>query len=166
MCQPKAGKSGKQHQGCESFTRRGNFFPINNCRVQQRVEDRHRECYDCRLRPCWIGEVEVGELFGRLGCIFALVVMLLGVPCDCWMPALQSQGKAAQPQKAAIDINKATANDLQKLPGIGPSLAKQIVAYREKHGPYRRVEDLMAIRGIGFKKWKQIRPFVRVGDDK
>ena len=100
----------------------------------------------------------------RLGCIFALVVMLGGVPCDSWLYALQSQEKAAQPQKAAIDINKATAADLQKLPGIGPSLAEQIVTYREKHGPFRRVEDLMAIRGIGFKKWKQIKPYVRVGD--
>jgi len=92
------------------------------------------------------------------------MVMFWGVPCDTCLPALQSQGKAANPQAAAIDINKATANDLQKLPGIGPSLAKQIFAYREKHGPFRRVEDLMAIRGIGFKKWKQIRPYVRVGD--
>jgi competence protein ComEA len=78
--------------------------------------------------------------------------------------ALQKQGWAAKPQAAAIDINKATANDLQKLPGIGLSLAKQIVAYREKHGPFKRVEDLMVIKGIGFKKWKQIRPYVRVGD--
>jgi competence protein ComEA len=77
---------------------------------------------------------------------------------------LQSQGKAAKPPAAAIDINKATANDFQKLPGIGPSLAKEIVAYREKHGPFRRIEDLMVIKGIGFKKWKEIRPFVRVGD--
>ena len=127
-------------------------------------EDRHRRCYDHRHRPYWIGEGEVGELFRRLGCIFAMVVMFGGVPCGSWLFALQSQGKAAQPQKAVIDINKATANDLQKLPGIGPSLAKQIVAYREKHGPFRRVEDLMAIRGIGFEKWKQIRPYVRVGD--
>jgi len=103
-------------------------------------------------------------LFRRLGCIFALVVVFGGAPCDSWLSALQSQGKAAQPRAEAIDINKATANDLQKLPGIGPSLAKQIVAYREKHGPFRRVEDLMAIRGIGFKKWKQIEPYVRVGD--
>ena len=103
-------------------------------------------------------------MFMRLGCIFTLVVMFGGAPCVSWLAALQSQGKSAQPQKAAIDINKATANDLQKLPGIGPSLAKQIVAYRAKHGPFRRVEDLMAIRGIGFKKWKQIEPYVRVGD--
>jgi competence protein ComEA len=90
--------------------------------------------------------------------------MFWGVPCDSWLSALQSQEKAAKPQ-AAIDINKATANDLQKLPGIGPSLAKQIVAYREKHGPFRRTEDLMAIKGIGSKKWKQIRPYVRVGGE-
>ena len=107
---------------------------------------------------------EVGELFRRLGYTFALVVMFWGMPCDSWVFALQSQEKAATPQAAAININKATANDLQKLPGIGPSLAKQIVAYREKHGPFRRVEDLLAIKGIGFKKWKQIRPYVRVGD--
>lgn len=103
-------------------------------------------------------------MFRRLGCIFALVVMFWGVPCDSWLSALQSQGKAGKPRAEAIDINKATAIGLQKLPGIGPSLAKQIVAYREKHGPFRRVEDLMVIRGIGFKKWKQIRPYVRVGD--
>jgi comEA protein len=102
-------------------------------------------------------------LFRRLGCIFALVVLFGAVPCDIWPSALQSQAEAAKPQAEVIDINKATANDLQKLPGIGPSLAKQIVAYRAKHGPFRRVEDLMVIRGIGFKKWKQIRPYVRVG---
>jgi competence protein ComEA len=80
------------------------------------------------------------------------------------MWALQNQSKAAKPQATIIDINKATVLDLQKLPGIGPSLAKQIVAYREKNGPFRRVEDLMAIKGIGFKKWKKIRPYVRIGD--
>jgi comEA protein len=86
-----------------------------------------------------------------------------GLPCDSWVFALQNQGKAAKPLSMAIDINKATVNDLQKLPGIGPGLAKQIVAYREKNGPFRRVEDLMVIKGIGLKKWKEIRPYVRVG---
>ena len=102
-------------------------------------------------------------MFRRLGCtLLGLVVMFLGVPCGSWAFALQSQGKAATPQAATIDINKATASDLQKLPGIGPSLAKQIVAYREKHGPFTRSEDLMAIKGIGLKKWKEIKPLVRV----
>jgi competence protein ComEA len=81
-----------------------------------------------------------------------------------WVLAFQAQGKAAKPPAMAIDINKASVSDLQKLPGIGPSLAKQVVAYREKNGPFRRVEDLMVIKGIGFKKWKKIRPYVRIGD--
>jgi comEA protein len=108
--------------------------------------------------------VEVGELLSRLGCIVVLAFMLAGLPCDSWVFALQSQGKTAKPAAVTIDINQATVNDLQKLPGIGPSLAKQIVAYREKNGPFRRVEDLMVIKGIGFKKWKEIRPFVKVGE--
>jgi len=62
-----------------------------------------------------------------------------------------------------VDINRATAEEFATLPGIGPDLARRIVAYREKHGPFRRVEDLMAIRGIGRKKWKAIRPFLKMG---
>jgi competence protein ComEA len=62
-----------------------------------------------------------------------------------------------------IDINQASPEDIQKLPGIGPALAQRIVAYRQKHGPFRRVEDLMVIKGIGIKKWKALRPYVRVG---
>jgi competence protein ComEA len=64
---------------------------------------------------------------------------------------------------ATLDVNLASAEDFQKLPGIGPKLAQRIVAYRQKHGLFRRVEDLMAIRGMGFKKWKAMRPYLRVG---
>jgi comEA protein len=67
---------------------------------------------------------------------------------------------------AVIDINRASAEELQKLPGIGPKLAQQIVAFREKHGPFRRVEDLLVIKGIGPKKWKAIRPHVVVSSKK
>ena len=100
----------------------------------------------------------------RFSCVVVLALTFGGLPYDGWVFPLQSQEKAAKSQAMAIDINKATVNDLQRLPGIGPSLAKQIVAYRDKNGPFRRVEDLMVIKGIGFKKWKEIRPFVRVGD--
>jgi competence protein ComEA len=105
----------------------------------------------------------MGKLLRRIGSVVVLAVTLGGPPCHSWASVLQSQGKAAKPPVVAIDINRATADDLQKLPGIGPSLAKRIVAYRNKHGPFRRVEDLMAIKGIGFKKWEMIRPYVRVG---
>ena len=103
-------------------------------------------------------------MFGRLCCTLVLALTLWPVPGDSCVIAFLGQGKAAKPPAAAIDINKATANDLLKLPGIGPGLAKQIVAYRKKHGPFIRIEDLMVIKGIGFKKWKEIRPFITVGE--
>ena len=85
--------------------------------------------------------------------------------------SIQSPAPATQTSKkspetiSVIDINKASPEEFAKLPGIGPKRARQIVAFREKHGPFRRVEDLLAIRGIGHKKWKAIRPFLRVGQD-
>ena len=82
-------------------------------------------------------------------------------------PAIARQKESHKPTKAptaSIDVNRASAEDLAKLPGIGPELARRIVAYRTKHGPFHRVEDLLIIRGIGPKKWKALRPYLRVGD--
>jgi competence protein ComEA len=72
--------------------------------------------------------------------------------------------KAPQAPPPVIDINRASAQDFEKLPGIGPVIAGQIVAYREKHGPFRRVQDLLAVRRIGHKTWKEIRPYLKVSD--
>ena len=49
----------------------------------------------------------------------------------------------------AIDLNTAGVPELDALPGIGPVLAARIVAHRESHGPYRAVEELLAVQGIG-----------------
>jgi competence protein ComEA len=71
---------------------------------------------------------------------------------------------AAQEKKGPkpLDLNTATVQQLEKLPGIGPVTAKAIVRFREKSGPFRRVEDLLAIRGITKKKLEKIRPLVTV----
>lgn len=50
-----------------------------------------------------------------------------------------------------VRINSATAEDLQKLQGIGPSKASAIIAYRDEHGPFKTVEDLLQVSGIGEK---------------
>lgn len=71
--------------------------------------------------------------------------------------------KSGETKAPVIDINRASAEDFARLPGIGPELARRIVAYRNKHGPFQRVEDLLAIRGMGPKKWRAIRPHLRVG---
>lgn len=62
----------------------------------------------------------------------------------------------------AIDINRATAEELQQLPGIGPVLAGRIIAHRDRHGPFRSVEDLLAVTGIGPKLLEQLHPYVLV----
>ena len=61
-----------------------------------------------------------------------------------------------------INLNTATAAELQRLPGIGPALAKRIVEFREKRHGFKRVEELLAIPGISEKKWLAIRDKVEV----
>ncbi len=63
-----------------------------------------------------------------------------------------------------LDINSATASELEELPGIGPELARRIVAYREAHGPFRSVEELLNVPGIGPATLERIRELVTVGD--
>jgi competence protein ComEA len=49
-------------------------------------------------------------------------------------------------------VNEAGVKDLQGLKGVGPALAKAIYSHRETHGPFRRVDDLLKVKGIGAKK--------------
>lgn len=52
----------------------------------------------------------------------------------------------------AININTATSGELEKIPGIGPSIAKNIIMYRERYGLFSNVDDLTKVKGIGQKK--------------
>lgn len=64
---------------------------------------------------------------------------------------------------AAVNVNTATASQLEKLPGIGPSKAKAIVEHRAKHGPFSQPEDLLRVHGIGPKLLERMLPAVTVG---
>jgi competence protein ComEA len=59
-----------------------------------------------------------------------------------------------------IDLNTAGVDTLDRLPGIGPVLARRIVTHRERHGPFHRLEDLLQIDGIGPRLLDRIRPLV------
>jgi len=63
---------------------------------------------------------------------------------------------------AAVNINTATEAELQTLKGIGPTRAKAIIDYRTKHGPFKTVDDLEKVPGIGPATMKQIRSEVTV----
>lgn len=61
----------------------------------------------------------------------------------------------------SLEVDRATAADWERLPGIGPALAARIVADRAAHGPFLRPEGLLRVRGIGPKTLDRLRPFLR-----
>jgi competence ComEA-like helix-hairpin-helix protein len=69
---------------------------------------------------------------------------------------------AKNPPAKPIDINAANVKELQELPGVGPVMAQRIIDMRTKSGHFRRVEDLLAVRGISQKKLAAMRPYVTV----
>src|SRR5437016_12297641 len=77
---------------------------------------------------------------------------------------LLSTAVLAQKQRPAkpIDLNAATIKELEELPGVGPVTAQRIIEARQKSGRFRRVEDLLAIRGISTKRLEALRPYVTV----
>ena len=64
---------------------------------------------------------------------------------------------------AAININTATQDELVSLPGIGPAKAQAIVDYRKAHGPFKTVEELKDVKGIGAKRFEKLKPDLSVG---
>ncbi|HSM14266.1 MAG TPA: helix-hairpin-helix domain-containing protein [Thermoanaerobaculia bacterium] len=64
--------------------------------------------------------------------------------------------------KGVVNVNSASAAELERLPGVGPSLAARIVEHREQHGAFKAKEDLMLVRGIGEKSYERLAPYVAI----
>jgi competence ComEA-like helix-hairpin-helix protein len=87
--------------------------------------------------------------------IFAVVFILSGM--------VNAQTKAPAKPPAKIDLNKATADQLVSC-GITPTLAKAIVEYRDKSGPFKQPEDLLKVKGMTKELLKQLSPKVEKGE--
>ncbi|KAA0253996.1 MAG: helix-hairpin-helix domain-containing protein [Acidobacteria bacterium] len=59
-----------------------------------------------------------------------------------------------------VNVNQASAAELARLPRVGEKLAERIVAYRQEHGPFKRAEGLMEVKGIGEKMFAVLEPYV------
>ena len=97
---------------------------------------------------------------------FAAVVLaaLLALTGSLWAAEGAEGSGGTNGPAQQIDLNKATAKELTAIPGIGEAIAQRIVDFRDKEGPFRRVEDLMKVKGIGEKSFQKIRPYVKVED--
>lgn len=67
-----------------------------------------------------------------------------------------------EPKKLNVNINTANSSELQKLPGIGPSLAESIVEYRKQNGRFASVEDIKKVSGIGESKFDKIKRYIKI----
>ena len=77
---------------------------------------------------------------------------------------VQAQDKSKKPPPPAkpFDINTATYDQIHSLPGVGPVTTQRILDFRKKSGPFQRVEDLTAVRGISSAKLEKIRQYIVV----
>ena len=69
-----------------------------------------------------------------------------------------SKAAAKAPSTAPVNINTASAAEFEGLPGIGATMAARIVEYRQKNGPFKKIEDLMNVRGLGEKNFLKLKP--------
>jgi competence protein ComEA len=123
----------------------------------------------------------------RRGALVVLVLLAIGTGYDLWrslrprpLPAAiparsagavtpggigtAAAGDARPPApRTAVDLNRAGTAELDRLPGIGPVLAERIVSHRRLHGPFRRVSELRAVRGVGPRLLERLAPLVTVG---
>jgi competence protein ComEA len=65
-----------------------------------------------------------------------------------------------------VNLNSASAVQLQTLPGIGASTAQRILDYRQKNGPFKKIEEVMNVKGLGEKGFLKLKPLITVGGDK
>lgn len=77
--------------------------------------------------------------------------------------ARDASGTAVTVATKRLDLNRASATELQALPGIGPARAEAIVRWREEHGRFRRVEDLLQVPGVGSATLERLRPLIQAG---
>src|SRR5262249_22188320 len=89
-------------------------------------------------------------------------VFFLYLACIVALPSSLSAAKK-KPPLHPVNLNTATAAELQQVPGIGPSTADKILKMRKAYGPFKSVDDLRAIKGIGPKRMEKMRKYLTVG---
>jgi competence protein ComEA len=91
----------------------------------------------------------------NLAWVMLICLSLALTPLSALAQQSKSSAKAASTEK--INLNTATAEQLQTLPGVGPSIAKRILDHRTKNGKFNKVEEILNVKGIGEKKFQKMK---------
>jgi competence protein ComEA len=101
-------------------------------------------------------------MFRTLASIVALVAFLGVQPYPASAQTSRARATAASATPVVVNLNTASANDLEGLPGVGAKTAARIIEYRQKNGPFKKVEELMNVRGVGEKNFLKLKPQITV----
>jgi competence protein ComEA len=92
----------------------------------------------------------------------AIVSLLATAPSGVVAQTVSRAAKASTTTAGIVNINTASATDLEALPGIGAKTAARIIEYRQKNGPFKKIEELMNVRGVGEKNFLKLKPQITV----
>ena len=88
--------------------------------------------------------------------------LFLGKPDFIDVPNENQPQQSVQDKPALLNINTASAEELETLSGIGPQMAQRIIQYREEHGNFTSVDALTKVKGLGEKTLEKLKPFISV----
>jgi competence protein ComEA len=94
--------------------------------------------------------------------VCALVGSLAAQPLFAQATQTRADSRPAKPA-VTVNLNTATTAELETLPGVGAKMAARIIEYRQKKGPFKKVEELMNVQGIGEKNFLKLKPQLTVG---
>lgn len=95
--------------------------------------------------------------------VCGLVGLLAVQPLFAQSAQSRTDSKPAKPA-AIVNLNTATSAELETLPGVGAKMAARIIEYRQKKGPFKKIEELMNVQGIGEKNFLKLKPQLTVGN--
>jgi len=98
--------------------------------------------------------------------VCALAALMAVAPATATAQTKAAKSKPAPAVSAPVNLNTATAADLQALPGVGAATARLIIEHREKNGGFKKIEELMNVKGIGEKSFLKLKPMVIVSPQK